>query len=128
MVRQPDRAQYRARGKCATMTQAAVGIVLVVLSSLIEGVGELFFKKSRLQRQRQVYWVTLGISVFVVQMAVYTAALRFLAVGAAFAIASLSFAFVALLSKWFLREEVTPIKWLGIALITLGTSLIGAYA
>ena len=110
------------------MTQTVFGIVLVVLSSLIEGVGEIFFKKSRLQRQRQVRWVLLGILVFVVQMAVYTAALRFLAVGAAFAIASLSFAFVALLSKWLLREEVTPIKWLGIALITLGTSLIGAYA
>lgn len=110
------------------MTQTAVGIVLVVLSSLIEGIGEVFFKKSRLQRHRQVYWVGLGISVFVVQMAVYTAALRFLAVGAAFAIASLAFAFVALLSKWFLGEQVTPIKWLGIALITLGTSLIGAYA
>jgi drug/metabolite transporter (DMT)-like permease len=110
------------------MTLTAVGILLVVLSSLIESVGEMFFKKSRLQRQRQVYWVLLGVSVFVVQMAVYTAALRFLAVGAAFAIASLSFAFVALLSKWFLREEVTPIKWFGIALITAGSSLIGAYA
>ena len=110
------------------MTQTAVGILLVVLSSLIEGVGEIFFKKSRLQRQRQVYWVLLGVSVFVVQMAIYTAALRFMAVGAAFAIASLSFAFVALLSKLLLREEVTLIKWLGIGLITLGTSLIGAYA
>ena len=110
------------------MTYTVVGVVLVVLSSLIEGVGELFFKKSRLQRQRQIYWVSIGIAVFVVQMAVYTAALRFLAVGAAFAIASLSFAFVALLSKWLLREEVTSIKWLGIALITLGTGLIGAYA
>ena len=110
------------------MTQTAVGVLLVVLSSLIEGVGEIFFKKSRMQRQRQVQWVLLGVAVFVVQMAVYTGALRFLAVGAAFAIASLSFAFVALLSKIFLREEVTPIKWLGIALIMLGTSLIGAYA
>jgi multidrug transporter EmrE-like cation transporter len=110
------------------MTYAAVGVMLVVASSLIESVGEIFFKKSRLQRHRQVYWVLLGISVFIVQIAVYTAALRFLAVGAAFAIASLSFAFVALLSKLFLREAVTPIKWLGIALIMAGTSLIGANA
>ena len=110
------------------MTQPAIGVMLVVLASLIEGVGEIFFKKSRLQRRRQVYWVLLGVAVFAVQMSVYTAALRFLAVGAAFAIASLSFAFVALLSKWLLREEVTPIKWLGIGLIMVGTSLIGAFA
>ena len=110
------------------MTQTAIGIMLVVLSSLIEGFGEIFLKKSRMQRHRQVYWVALGVAVFIVQIFVYTAALQHLAVGAAFAIASLGFVFVALLSKWFLREEVTPIKWLGIAFIMLGTSLIGAYA
>jgi drug/metabolite transporter (DMT)-like permease len=110
------------------MTQAAIGILLVVLSSLIEGIGEVFFKKSRLQREQQVKWVALGVCVFAVQIAVYTAALHYLAVGAAFAIASLSFVFVALLSKLVLREQVTPVKWLGIALIMAGTSLIGAYA
>ena len=110
------------------MTHTAIGILLVVMSSLIEGLGEIFLKKSRLQRRRQIFWVALGVAVFTVQISIYTAALRFLAVGAAFAIASLSFAFVALLSKWLLREEVTPIKWLGIALIMAGTSLIGAFA
>ncbi len=110
------------------MTQTAIGILLVMLASLIEGIGEIFFKKSRLQRQRQVFWVLLGVSVFVVQMSVYTAALRFMNVGAAFAIATLSFVFVALLSKLVLREEVTPVKWLGIGLIVAGSGLIGAYA
>jgi multidrug transporter EmrE-like cation transporter len=110
------------------MTETAIGIALVVVSALIESVGEIFFKKSRLQRDRQVHWVALGVSVFAVQMSVYTAALKFLAVGAAFAIASLSFAFVALLSRWFLAEAVTPIKWLGVGLIIAGTSLIGAYS
>ena len=110
------------------MTQTAVGILLVVLSSLIEGIGEIFFKKSRLQRERQVRWVLSGVLVFAVQIGVYTAALHFLAVGAAFAIASLSFVFVALMSKLVLHEAVTPLKWLGIALIMVGTSLIGAYA
>jgi drug/metabolite transporter (DMT)-like permease len=110
------------------MTQTAIGIMLVVTAALIEGIGEIFFKKSRLQRQRQLYWVALGVAVFAVQMSVYTAALKFLDVGAAFAIASLSFAYVALLSKWLLREEVTPVKWLGILLIMAGTSLIGAFA
>jgi drug/metabolite transporter (DMT)-like permease len=110
------------------MTFTAIGILLVVVSSAIEAVGEIFLKKSRHQRERQVYWVALGVSVFAVQMMMYTVALRYLDVGAAFAIASLSFAFVALLSRWFLGEAVTPIKWLGIALIMGGTSLIGAFA
>ena len=110
------------------MTLVTIGILLVVISAVIESVGEIFLKKSRIERARQAYWLTLGILVFVVQMAIYTGALRYLDVGAAFAIASLSFAFVALLSKWFLYEEVTPIKWVGIALIMAGTCLIGAFA
>ena len=110
------------------MTQTMVGILLVVLSSLIEGIGEIFFKKSRLQRRRKSYWVLLGISVFVVQIAIYTAALRFLDVGAAFSIATLSFVYVALLSKLLLHEDVTPIKWLGVGLIVAGSILIGVYA
>src|SRR5262245_4403016 len=110
------------------MTQTALGIALVVLSSFIEGFGELFLKRSRIDRARQVRWVLIGVSVFIVQGAIYTAALRFLAVGAAFAIASLSFVFVALLSKYSLHEQVTPTKWLGIVLIVAGTALIGAYA
>jgi undecaprenyl phosphate-alpha-L-ara4N flippase subunit ArnE len=110
------------------VTQTAVGILLVVMSSLIEGVGEIFFKKSRLQLQRKVFWVGLGVSVFFVQMTVYTSALRFLAVSVAFSIAALSFVFVALLSKFLLHEQVTPTKWLGIGLIVAGSALIGAYA
>ena len=110
------------------MSLTIVGILLVVMSSLIESIGEMFFKISQLQRRRKVFWVLLGVSVIAVQMTVYTAALKFLAVGAAFAIGSLSFVFVALWSKFLLREQVTPIKWLGIVLIVAGTSLIGAYA
>lgn len=127
MVRQPNRARDGEK-RDTVMTETAIGILLVVVSALIEGVGEIFLKKSRLQRRRQVLWITLGVSVFIVQMSIYTAALKFLDVGKAFALASLSFVSVALLSKWLLREAVTPIKWLGIALIVLGTSLIGAYA
>jgi len=109
------------------MSYTVIGILLVILSSTIEGFGSVCLKQSRRQRQRQVYWVVLGVSVLLVQACFYTAALRFLAVGAAFAIASLTFVFVALLSRWFLREAVTPIKWLGIALIVGGTALIGAF-
>jgi multidrug transporter EmrE-like cation transporter len=110
------------------MTTTTLGILLVVLSTLIEGVGETLLKKSRLDRARQVFWVLIGVAVFIVQMAVYTAALKFLDLGAAFALSSLSFVAVALLSRLLLDEAVTPIRWLGVLLIVGGTILIGAYA
>jgi drug/metabolite transporter (DMT)-like permease len=110
------------------MSMTALGITLVVISALIESVAEILLKKSRIELSRQTRWLALGICVFVVQFSVYTAALRYIDVAAAFALASLSFAFVALLSKLLLGEAVTPTKWLGIALIMAGTSLIGAFA
>src|SRR3974390_196642 len=110
------------------MSFAASGVALVATSALIESIGEIFLKKSRIDLARQWLWLAVGISIFAVQFSVYTAALRYIDVGAAFSIASLSFAFVALLSKLLLGEAVTPVKWLGIALIVTGTSLIGAFA
>ncbi len=110
------------------MSSSAIGVALVVTAALIESVAEIFLKKSRIDVARQWFWLALGIGVFAVQFSIYTSALRYIDVGAAFSIASLSFAFVALLSKLLLGEAVTPIKWMGIALIVCGTSLIGAFA
>jgi len=35
---------------------------------------------------------------------------------------------VTLLSKWLLGEHVMPLRWLGVALILIGSSLIVAHA
>jgi drug/metabolite transporter (DMT)-like permease len=111
-----------------TMTITTLGILLVVLSTTIEGFGEVLLKYSRLVATGGWWWVIFGASVFAVQMCVYTVALKFLDLGTAFALTSLSFVFVALLSRLLLGEAVTPIRWLGVALIVGGTVLIGAYA
>jgi drug/metabolite transporter (DMT)-like permease len=50
--------------------------------------------------------------------------LRYLNVNVAYAVDALSFVAVAILSRWLLREHVTPIRWLGIVLICIGIGLI----
>jgi drug/metabolite transporter (DMT)-like permease len=95
---------------------------------VFDSFGEVSLKKSRLDRTRQAYWIGAGVAFFIVQMGLYSVALRYLGVGAAFGIASLSFVMVALLSKFVLREAVTPIRWLGICLIVTGIVLIGGDA
>src|ERR1700749_3149854 len=52
----------------------------------------------------------------------------FKAVSTAFPITSLSFVMVTLLSAWLLGERVTPLRWAGVGLILIGTSLIVAPA
>ena len=110
------------------MSPTALGVLLVVVSTMVEGFGQTFLKKSALDAARRHYWILLGVAVLIVEVLLYSGALRFLAVSTAFPITSLSFVMVTLLSHWLLGERVTPLRWAGVGLILIGTSLIVAPA
>jgi drug/metabolite transporter (DMT)-like permease len=110
------------------MSPTALGVLLVVVSTMVEGFGQTFLKKSALDVARRNTWILLGVAVLIVEVVLYSGALRFLAVSTAFPITSLSFVMVTLLSRWLLGEKVTPLRWAGVGLILIGTSLIVAHA
>ena len=110
------------------MSSTALGVLLVVVSTMVEGFGQTFLKKSALDAARRHHWILLGIAVLIVEVLLYSGALRYLAVSTAFPITSLSFVMVTLLSHWLLGERVTPLRWAGVGLILIGTSLIVAQA
>jgi multidrug transporter EmrE-like cation transporter len=110
------------------MAEAVVGIALVILASIIEGVSQTFFKKSALVAVRKKHWVAGGVALFIVQALIYTGALRFVEVSTAFPIGSIGFVVVALLSQKFLAEPVTGRRWTGVVLITLGVALLALQA
>jgi drug/metabolite transporter (DMT)-like permease len=110
------------------MTPAAVGIALVITCGAMEGVAQIFFKKSALDAARKALWVAAGVAVFVVQAVVYTGALQFVEVSTALPVTSISFAIVAILSQRFLGEPVSGTRWTGIALIVAGVALLSVQA
>ncbi len=110
------------------MSPTAFGVLLVVVSTMVEGFGQAFLKKSALDVTRRHRWILLGVAILIVEVLLYSGALRFLAVSTAFPITSLSFVMVTLLSRWLLGEQVTPLRWAGVGLILVGTSLIVAQA
>ena len=110
------------------MTEAIAGVALVVLASIIEGVSQMFFKKSALVATAKRRWVVLGVMLFIVPALIYTGALRFVEVSTAFPIGSIGFVVVALLSQRFLAEPVTGKRWTGVVLITLGVALLALQA
>jgi len=110
------------------MTEALVGVALVVLCSIIEGVAQVFFKKSALVAVRKQAWIVAGVVLFVLQALIYTGALRLVEVSTAFPIGSIGFVVVALLSQRFLGEPVTGPRWTGVVLITLGVGLLAVQA
>jgi len=66
-----------------------------------------------------------GILIYVLSSIVYIAALRGGELSVLSPVISLSYALVALLSMWLLNERMGALKWLGIAFIIIGVSVIG---
>jgi multidrug transporter EmrE-like cation transporter len=65
-----------------------------------------------------------GIVILALEAALYTKALLFLDVGAAYAISSLSLISVTFMSQCLLRERVTKTRWIGVCLIFIGVGLV----
>jgi len=110
------------------MNTTLIGVLLVMLCTMFEGIGQIFLKKSAIEAARRRVWIALGICFLTLEVTMYSGALHFLAVSVAFSVSSLSFVTVSLLSSWLLHEKVRRTRWIGVGLILVGTSLIVAYA
>jgi len=110
------------------MTTTVAGVLLVSVCALIEGFAQLAFKMSATMPGRRALWIGGGVALFLVRAVAYSEALRFLNVSIAYAVDALSFVAVTVLSLWLLREHVTAIRWVGVALIMIGIGMIVAQA
>jgi undecaprenyl phosphate-alpha-L-ara4N flippase subunit ArnE len=105
------------------MKAAPLGLALVLAAVLVESGAQLFLKLAAQGRNRG-RWIGLGLVAYGVEIALYTAALRWLDVSVAFPLGSLCFIGVALLSRAFLGETVGRVRWLGIGCILAGAVLV----
>jgi undecaprenyl phosphate-alpha-L-ara4N flippase subunit ArnE len=108
------------------MSSAYLGVALVIFGTVLEGLGQVFLKKSALHPAARVLWLGLGISLVAAEALLYMMALRFLPVSVAFAIGGLSFVTVAIFARLILHEHIAPPRWVGVLLILGGASLIVA--
>ena len=69
-------------------------------------------------------YVAAGIAMLIGFFASYTAALSWADLTYVLPITSIGNVFIALLSRFWLHEQVTPSRWLGILLITLGVGFV----
>jgi drug/metabolite transporter (DMT)-like permease len=113
------------------MSQAMLGVSIVLACTVLEGFAQVFLKLAAMRTAASILrygWIALGVALYLVEIGLYTVALRLLSVSMAFAIGSLSFVTVAVLAAWLLREHVTATRWAGIVLILAGVALIVAHA
>ncbi len=124
------------------MTGELTGILILLAAMMVESLAQLFLKigatgGSMILRPacRQITerllpasatkpWVILGIFSYGLEILLYTFVLHFLDVSVAFPLGSLCFVGVALLSKVFLGETVSRVRWLGVGLILAGTVFV----
>jgi undecaprenyl phosphate-alpha-L-ara4N flippase subunit ArnE len=96
------------------------GIVLTIAAVAVESVAQLWLKIGTGSATAPKRWIVLGALAYGVEILLYTLALHFLDVSVAFPLGSLCFVGVALLSKFFLGETVSRVRWLGVGFIFAG--------
>jgi drug/metabolite transporter (DMT)-like permease len=69
-------------------------------------------------------WVLVGILLLLVWIACYTMALSWADLTFVLPATSLAYVVVAFLSRFWLHEQISPSRWLGIALITAGVGFV----
>jgi drug/metabolite transporter (DMT)-like permease len=106
------------------MTGTIAGISLVLFCAVLDGFGQVLLKKSMVAQVNWFLWISPGVLILALEALVYTEALKFLDVSAAFTILSVNLIIIALLSQWLLREDVSRTRWIGIAFIFAGVALV----
>jgi undecaprenyl phosphate-alpha-L-ara4N flippase subunit ArnE len=106
------------------MKAEITGVILVVAAVAVESVAQLFLKIGATSVTAPKRWIGLGALAYGVEIALYTVALHFLDVSVAFPLGSLCFVGVALLSKIFLGEAVSRVRWIGVGCILAGAACV----
>ncbi len=102
----------------------------VLFLALLGATGQLFLKQGADNLEFNVkslfanWKLVLGISLYIVSAALWILALRHGNLSVMYPIIATSYIWVAFFSIWFLKETVTPFKWMGIALIVIGVAFI----
>ena len=109
-------------------------IVLFIIVSAISAVATFLVKISapkitrKLKRLLKNWQFFLGIFLYGCSTVLSIAALRYGELSVLYPFVALQYVWANLLSKRFLGEELNVYKWLGVALIFVGVTLIGVGA
>ncbi len=110
-----------------------IALSLILLATLLAAYGSLFLKKGskgrlKLKELIKNYPLILGLSFYGFSTVPFLIALKFVDLSVAYPITSLSYVWVILLSKKYLKEKIKKLKLAGIMFIILGVVLIGLSA
>ena len=126
------------------MTTELWAIGLVIGATIVGAIGPILLKKGSdkfyiikikeisiskiiknildILKNKELIW---GIIFYALSTLLFIPALKGGELSVLYPFVALAYVWVAILSKWMLKEKVTAMKWIGVILILVGVSLIG---
>ena len=107
-------------------------IGLVILATLIGAFGPILLKKASAKRLSKIsslitnYHLFGGVALYAIGTILFIPALKGGDLSVLYPFVALAYIWISLLSVKFLGEKMNRLKWLGILLIIVGVSFIGA--
>lgn len=98
------------------------GIILMLISSVLVCIGQLFWK---LSVDNGILYMMIGFILYGVGALVMLVAYKFGSLSVLHPVLSLNYIFAILIGSLILNETITPLKIIGIIVITTGVLLIG---
>ena len=108
----------------AAMNGKTRNILMLLLSTGLAAIGQLFFKASLAPFLPAVFAV--GFVSYIASTVVYFYVLSRAHLSWTYGLGGLSYIFTVLLAFFVLRESIPPLRWLGVLVITFGVLLVGA--
>lgn len=101
-------------------------VIMLLVSTLLGAIGQLFFKVGvQSSTVGLVGYVLLGAFLYVVSTVIYFYVLSRTHLSWAYGFTGLSYVFASIVAFFFMAEYVPPLRWVGIAVIAVGTVFIG---
>ena len=101
-------------------------IFLVLISTLFASVAQVLYKigAERLPELWTNWPLALGFIIYCLAALLIIIALKFIDMSIVFPLLATSFAWVSLLSVFYLKEVLTAMNWTGVGIIVLGVILL----
>jgi uncharacterized membrane protein len=100
-----------------------VYILLLIVSTVLGGIGQFFFKYAFLDGSLALTLVA-GLAIYAISTGVYFYVLSRTHLSWAYALSGISYIVAVFLAASFLGENVTLIRWAGVLVIAIGVVLV----
>lgn len=109
------------------MKTKTTAILLVLFSTLLTSIGQLFYKLGADQLPKLFinYFLIIGLLTYFIALVIFIIALKYEELSILYPIYATSYIWVTLMSFFILREPSAISKYIGITLIVMGVAVVG---